>query len=81
MLRLFHSIFGNEPGANRYPETLVQAAIERAVGGNGPWLCGCSGYRRKLRPAVVHALDHVVALVDRLDEPVELSRENFGSGP
>jgi len=81
MLRLFHSIFGNEPGANRYPETLVQAAIERAVGGNGPWLCGCSGYRRKLRPAVVHALDHVVALVDHLDEPIELSRQNYGSDP
>ena len=81
MLRLFHSIFGNEPGADHYPETLVQEAIERAVDGTDPWLRGLSGYRRKLRPAVVHALDHVVALVDHLDEPIELSRQNYGSDP
>jgi hypothetical protein len=36
MLRLFLSIFGNEPGAHRYSETRALAAIERAVGGSGP---------------------------------------------
>jgi hypothetical protein len=81
MLRLFHSIFGGDPGADRYPESLIRDAIERAVDGTDPWLRGLSGYRRKLQPAVVHALDHVVALVDGLEEPLELSRKNYGSDP
>ncbi len=81
MLRLFHSIFGDAPETDRYPESLVRAAIERAIDGTDPWLRGLSGYRRKLRPAVLHALDHVVSLVDGLEEPLELSRENYGSDP
>ena len=81
MLRLFHSIFGGDDGAERYPEELVKAAIERAVDGTDPWLRGLSGYRRKLRPAVLHAIDHVVGMNDRLEEPLELSRENYATDP
>ena len=81
MLRLFHSIFGGDPGADRYPESLIREAVERAVDGTDPWLRGLSGYRRKLQPVVVHALDHVVALVDGLEEPLELSQRNYGSDP
>ena len=79
MLRIFHSIFGGEAG--RYPEELIKAAIERAVDGTDPWLRGLSGYRRKLRPAVVHAIDHVVGLVDSLEAPLELSRGSYGHDP
>lgn len=79
MLRIFQSIFGGE--TERYPEELIKAAIERAVDGTDPWLRGLSGYRRKLRPAVVHAIDHVVGLVDSLESPLELSRENYGQVP
>jgi hypothetical protein len=52
MLRLLHSIFGSEQKGS-YPESLVREAIERAVEGTDPWLRGVSGYRRKLRPAVM----------------------------
>lgn len=81
MLRIFHSIFGGGDEAEHYPEKLVEAAIERAVDGTDPWLRGLSGYRRKLRPAVLHAIDHVVSLVNRLEAPLELSRKNYGSDP
>jgi len=81
MLRLFHSIFGHDTEPERYPANLVGAAIERAVDGTDPWLRGLSGYRRKLRPAVLHAIDHVVGLVERLDAPLELSRHNYGVDP
>ena len=81
MLRLFHSIFGVDSKAQRYPEKLVREATERAVDGTDPWLRGLAGYRRKLRPAVLHAIDHVVSLVDALESPLELSRENYGIDP
>jgi hypothetical protein len=81
MLRLFHSIFGAEQAASRYPDALVEAAIERAVDGTDPWLRGLSGYRRKLRPAVLKAMDHVVNLVDNLGDVLELSRQNYDVDP
>lgn len=81
MLRLFHSIFGGDESGGRHPEALITSAIERAVDGTDPWLRGLSGYRRKLRPAVVHAIDHVVALVDQHEEPLELSRERYAVDP
>jgi hypothetical protein len=76
MLRLFQSIFGNERQGS-YPESLVREAIERAVDGTDPWLRGVSGYRKKLRPAVIRAIDHVVALVDALPPPVPMSLARY----
>jgi len=81
MLRLFHSIFGAEKAAGDYPESLVREAIERAVDATDPWLRGLSGYRRKLRPAVLHAIEHVVSLVDGMEEPLALSRNNYDDDP
>jgi hypothetical protein len=81
MLRLFQSIFGGGEEAGRYPETLVRAAIERAVDSTDPWLRGLTGYRRKLRPAVLTAIDHVVALVNRLPPPRPATRDAFGRDP
>jgi hypothetical protein len=42
-----------------------------------PWLRAVSGYRKKLRPAVIRAMDHVVALVDGLPPPVSLDPANY----
>lgn len=81
MLRLFHSIFGGGEEAGRYPETLVQAATERAVDGTDPWVRGLAGYRRKLRPAILAAIDHVVTLVDRLEPPRPATRDGYGRDP
>jgi hypothetical protein len=80
MLKLFQSIF--RPGGDKlgtYPEDLIERAIERAVDGTDRRLRAISGYKKRLRPAVIHAIDHVVELVDRLPPPLELDRRNYGS--
>jgi hypothetical protein len=80
MLRFLQSIFGTvEQG--RYPDSLVNEAIERAVDGTDPWLRAVSGYKKKLRPAVVRAIDHVVALVNVLPPPVTIDFGSYCSDP
>jgi len=81
MLRIFHALFGASSGNEHYPEEMIDAAIERAVDGTNPWLRGLMGYRRKLRPAVLHAIDHIVALANSMQTPLELSREAYGREP
>ena len=71
MLKLLQSIFGGVTEGN-YPKSLVTAAIERAVDGTDPCLRAISGYKKKLRPAVLRSIDHVVSLVDRLPVPIVL---------
>ena len=80
MLKLFQSIF--HAGADKlgtYPEDLIERAIERAVDGTDRRLRALSGYKKSLRPAVIRAIDHVVALVDHLPPPLELDRRNYGT--
>jgi len=80
MLKLFQSIF--RPGADKlgtYPEDLIGRAIERAVDGTDRRLRALTGYKKALRPAVIHAIDHVVELVDSLPSPLELYRRNYGT--
>lgn len=80
MLNLFQSIFGKETGQTpSYPETLITRAIARALEATDPRLGLVSGYRRTLRPAVIHAIDHVVHLVDSLGTPVTLTRSSYGT--
>jgi hypothetical protein len=79
MLRLFQSIFGAAVGGGRYPESLIEAAIERAVDGTDPRMRALSGYRRQLREPVLHAIDHVVALVDRLPAPLSAERAGYAA--
>ncbi len=81
MLRLFQSLFSGGAEKGPYPESLVRGSIERAVDGTDPNLRGLSGYRKKLRPAVLLALDHVVALADELAAPIDASRAGFGLDP
>lgn len=81
MLRLFQSIFGVESERGRYTESLIREAIERAVEGTDPSLRGLLRYRNKLREPVLHAMDHVVELVDALDEPIDASRSSLGENP
>jgi hypothetical protein len=81
MLRLLQSIFGGGIEKGSYPESLVREAIERAVDGTDPWLRAVSGYKRKLRPAVVRAIDHVVSLVNGLGPPVAASPGCYGEDP
>jgi hypothetical protein len=81
MLKLFQSIFGATVSGERYPESLIEAAIERAVDGTDPRIRALSGYRRQLRASVLHAIDHVVALVDSLPAPLAAERAAYSADP
>ncbi len=81
MLQLFQSIFGSSSHDTPYPDELIKRAIERAVDATDPRLRALSGYQKKLRAAVVHAIDHIVALVDSMPVPLELSRAQFTTDP
>jgi hypothetical protein len=80
MLKLFQSIF--RPGSDKqgaYPEDLIERAIERAVDTTDGRLRALPRYKKSLRPAIIHAIDHVIAMVDSFSPPLELSRRSFGS--
>lgn len=82
MLGLFQSIFGTAAvEGGRYPDELVHRAIERAVDGTDPRLRALPRYQKPLREAVIHALDHVVRLVEQLPPPAEISRQRYGTDP
>ena len=78
MLKLFQSIFGGGEVQGRYPESLVEAAIERAVDGTDPRVRSLPRYRKQLRPAVLQAVDHVVALVDSFPAARPADRNGYG---
>lgn len=80
MLKFFQSIFGTTTG-NGYPESLIKAAIERAVDGTDPWIRAVSGYKKKLRPAVLQAMDHVVGIVDGMAPPMVIQPGNDTADP
>jgi GNAT superfamily N-acetyltransferase len=80
MFKLFQSIFGGgERKGTAYPRSLVEAAIDRALDATDPRIRAVSGHRKRLEPAVIHAIDYVVALVEGLSAPVEASAANYGA--
>lgn len=81
MLQLFQSIFGSSREDTPYPDELIKRGIERAVDGADPRLRALPGYQKKLRAAVINALDHVVALVDSLPAPLELNSAAYVTDP
>jgi len=72
MLRLLRSLFGAGDKNSRYPQQLVRDLVERTVDATDPWLRAVSGYRKKLRPAVIRSLDHVTSMMENLPPPVSL---------
>lgn len=81
MLKLFQSLFGGDESRGRYPESLVEMAIERTVDGTDSRLRLLPGYRKHLRGPVIHAIDHVVALVDSLPAALTAGRDDFNDDP
>lgn len=78
MLKLLQSIFKQTPEASsKYDEELIEKAIERVVDGTDPRVRAISGYRKKLSPSVIKAVDYTVELVDGLPPPITLSRKQF----
>ncbi|MFO1372093.1 MAG: hypothetical protein U1F42_06755 [Candidatus Competibacteraceae bacterium] len=78
VLRLLQSIFTATPNqSGKFDAALIRGAIERVVGGTDPRLRMASQYQKKLWPAVEHAIEYVIELVDALPPPVEIGRRSF----
>lgn len=78
MFKLFQSFFERGSGrASAYPEAAIQEAIERAVDATDPRLRALGGYRKRLREPVLHAAEHVIAMVDALPAPIPATVENY----
>lgn len=80
-MKLFQSIFGGREALGRYPESLIEMAIERSVDGTDPRLRLVPGYRKRLREPVIHAIDHVVALVDGIPATVAAGLGDYRNDP
>jgi hypothetical protein len=81
MLQFLQYIFGYRHENGGHPESLVREAIEQAVERTDPWLKAVSGYRRKLRPAVICSLDYVAGLANSLAPPIHANFDKNGSAP
>ncbi|EGV16181.1 hypothetical protein [Thiocapsa marina] len=80
-MKLFQSIFGGREAVGHYPESLIEMAIERTVDGTDPRLRLVPGYRKRLRKPVIHAIDHVVALVDGIPATVAAGLGDYRNDP
>lgn len=79
MLKVFQTIFGARPAvAHQYERPLIDAAIDRAIDATDPRVRSLSGHRRRLEPAVVRAIDHVVAIGDALPPRIAASLRGYG---
>ncbi|WP_224982100.1 hypothetical protein [Geomonas agri] len=81
MLRFLQSIFRRGTKGGAVPASLVNKAIERAVDGTDPWIRAVFAYKKKLRPAVMHAIDHVVTLVDGTGPVLPLDLQSYDTNP
>lgn len=80
MLKIFEQIFRSETkSAKGYPEELIKRATERALDATDPRVRILSSYAKPMRAAVIHAIDHVVQLVDTLSTPVPMSRADWSA--
>ena len=78
MLKLFQSIFARESKAgSAWPETLVDAVIERAVDGTDARLRALGGYRKQLREPALVTIEHVMRMIDELPPPLAATAENY----
>lgn len=78
MLKLLQSIFRQTPvSTGGHDEKLITLAIERVIDGTDPRLRALSGYRKRLQPAVIKALDYTLELVDSLPPSIALSSQQF----
>lgn len=80
-MKLFQSIFGGRESREGYPESLIDLAIERAVDGTDSRLRLLPGYRKRLREPVIQAIDHVVALVETIQEPLLATAPQHSAEP
>ncbi|AAU91692.1 hypothetical protein MCA2285 [Methylococcus capsulatus str. Bath] len=82
MLRFLSSLFTPTAAGDAGPDrALIDAAIERAVDATDRRVRALGDYRQRLREPVARAVDHVIALVDSMPPPTEISAQSFGTDP
>jgi hypothetical protein len=81
MLKLLKSFFRGSETPGRYPEALVRRALNRAIEGTDPRLGLVRGCQKTLHAPVIHAIDHIISLVDGFPEPTETSAQSYGNSP
>ena len=82
MLKFLSSLFIPSAAEDADPDrALIDAAIERAVDGTDRRLRALGGYRQRLQGPVERAVEHVIALVDAMPVPTEISAHSFGTDP
>jgi hypothetical protein len=82
MLRFLSALFSNPSDeSGGLPDTLLEAAIERAVDGTDRRLRALGNYRKRLREPVACAVHHVLEQVGRLPAPAEISPCCYGHDP
>lgn len=82
MLSFLSSLFSADERPSDAPdESLVEAAIERVVDATDPRLRAFPNYRKRLHAGVQRSVAHILGLVARLPEPVEISRRAFSTDP
>ena len=82
MLRFLSSLFANPAErSGGLDEALIEKATERVVSGTDRRIRALPDYRKRLRQPVEQATGHVIALVDALPAPVEISPRAFGEDP
>jgi hypothetical protein len=81
MLQLLRHIFGCSAKQEKYPKATIREAIERTIERTDPWLKVVSGYKIKLRPAIILSLDHAARLVNSLPPPILVEFGPNGSCP
>lgn len=82
MLHFISSLFSStDQPAGKPDKDLIARAIDRVVDGTDSRLRGFGNYRKRLRPAVEHAVLRIKSIVSVLPEATELSSNAFKHDP
>lgn len=79
MLKFFQTLFASSTSPAECPESLVEKPIERAIDRTDPSIRAVGDYKNILKPAVLHAIEYVCAMVAQMPPSLVLSRANYDS--
>jgi hypothetical protein len=78
--KLMRVLFGTN-SKGEYGKEVVDAEIQHAVESTDPWIRAVSGYKRKLRPAVMRAMNQVGSLVDEMPPAIVIDSNSYLTDP
>ena len=82
MLHFISSLFSSaDQAAGKPDKDLIAKATDRVVDATDSRLRGFGNYRKRLRPAIEHAVIHIQSIVGILPEAMELSSNSYKHDP